>query len=83
MKALIESGVPVTINSDDPTFFATTLTDEFVHVYNSGVPLSSIFEVIRNGFIYSFLSIGEMEEYLRRVDLEWERLTGQGYSRVS
>lgn len=29
LRRLYEAGVPVTINSDDPTFFATTLTEEY------------------------------------------------------
>ncbi|MFV9505691.1 MAG: adenosine deaminase [Oscillochloridaceae bacterium umkhey_bin13] len=29
LRRLIAAGVPVTINSDDPTFFATTLTEEY------------------------------------------------------
>lgn len=29
LRRLYDAGVPVTINSDDPTFFATTLTEEY------------------------------------------------------
>ncbi|RRR73017.1 MAG: adenosine deaminase [Candidatus Viridilinea halotolerans] len=32
LRQLFAAGVPVTINSDDPTFFATTLTDEYRRV---------------------------------------------------
>ncbi|PDW01869.1 adenosine deaminase [Candidatus Viridilinea mediisalina] len=32
LRQLLDAGVPVTINSDDPTFFATTLTDEYRRV---------------------------------------------------
>lgn len=30
MRALREAGVPVTVNSDDPSMFGTTLTNEYV-----------------------------------------------------
>lgn len=29
LRQLYDAGVPVTINSDDPTFFETTITEEF------------------------------------------------------
>ena len=74
VKALFEAGVPVTINSDDPTFFGTTLADEYAHVHALGVEDEGIFEMIRNGFRYAFIPEKEKERYQRRLDEEWQKL---------
>lgn len=72
IKALYEAGVPVTINSDDPTFFGTTLTDEFVHVHSVGVPKDGIFEMLKNGFRYAFLPQEDIEKYVCGLTQAWE-----------
>jgi adenosine deaminase len=64
VKALYEAGVPITINSDDPTFFHTTLVDEYAHVHNMGVAEGDILEMLRNGFRYAFLPETEKARYL-------------------
>ncbi len=74
VKALFEAGVPVTINTDDPTFFRTTLADEYAHVHAMGVKDHDIFRMIRNGFIYAFLPKKEIDDYLFHLEKEWERL---------
>jgi len=74
VKALFEAGVPITINSDDPTFFGTTLAEEYAHVHEMGVPVEGIYEMIRNGFRYAFLPESDIERYLGELEKEWERL---------
>ena len=74
VKALFEAGVPVTINSDDPTFFGTTLADEYAHVRALGVQDEGIFEMIKNGFRYAFMPEQEKERYLNLLKREWEKL---------
>jgi len=77
VKALFEAGVPVTINSDDPTFFGITLADEYAHVHALGVQDEGIFEMVRNGFRYAFIPEKEKERYLRRLEEEWQKLHAQ------
>ncbi|MFQ5796856.1 MAG: adenosine deaminase [Candidatus Bipolaricaulia bacterium] len=74
VKALFEAGVPMIINSDDPTFFGTTLADEYVHVHHVGVQGDDIFEMVKNGFKYTFLPKKEIESYLENLEQEWEKL---------
>ncbi len=74
VKALFEAGVPVTINTDDPTFFRTTLVDEYARVHDMGINENDIFEMIRNGFIHAFLPKGEIDKYLCELEKEWESL---------
>jgi len=71
VKALHDAGVPVTINTDDPTFFGTTLADEYAHVHALGVPAEGILRMIRNGFRYAFLPKEDVRRYLDDVEREW------------
>lgn len=78
VKALYEAGVPVTINTDDPTFFRTTLAEEYAHVHALGVPEEGILTMIENGFRYSFLPGDEVGKYLDRVREAWSRPSSGG-----
>jgi aminodeoxyfutalosine deaminase len=52
VRALYEAGVPVTINTDDPAFFHTTLAGEYKIAENVfGLPVE---ELAANGFRYAF-----------------------------
>jgi len=77
VKALYEAGVPVTINSDDPTFFGTTMAEEYAHVHALGVLDEDILRMIENGFKYAFLPEDEVKRYLDDLEQEWGRLYRQ------
>ena len=68
---LHEAGVPVTINSDDPTFFGTTLVDEYARVHDVGVPPDGILEMARNAFRFAFLPRAEIETYVEALENAW------------
>lgn len=56
LKRLHESGVVVTVNSDDPPLFNTTLTDELnLLVDPCGFSWDTIDEILLNGVRFSFL----------------------------
>ena len=76
VKALHDAGVPVTINTDDPTFFGTMLADEYAHVNALGVPVEGILQMIKNGFRYAFLPMEDVRKYLDDVEREWGRSVG-------
>ncbi len=76
--SLYEAGVPVSINSDDPTFFHTTLANEYQQVYNMGTSEGAIYSMLRNGFAHAFLDKREISAYLDQLDAEWRRLRGYG-----
>ena len=71
VKALYEAGVPVTINTDDPTFFSTTLTQEFEHVSHIGFSEQDLIELMKNGFRYAFLPPEDIQSYLEDLDRKW------------
>lgn len=70
-RALFDAGVPLTINSDDPTFFGTTLADEYTYVYNMGVAEEGIYRMLKNGFTYAFLPKSDITVYLRQLEDAW------------
>ena len=56
LRRLHESGVAVTVNSDDPPLFNTTLTDEMALLVDPcGFRRETIDEILLNGVRYSFL----------------------------
>lgn len=68
LKHLHESGVPVTVNSDDPPLFSTTLTGELnLLVDPCGFCRETIDEILLNGVRFSFLP----EEQKRRMEAEF------------
>ncbi len=71
VRKLFDSGVPVAISSDDPTFFSTTLADELLHVGDMGVDQNGLYEIIKNGFTHSFLPEEQVQKYLEDLDVAW------------
>jgi adenosine deaminase len=75
IKPLYEKGVPVTLNSDDPTFFGVELLDEFYKLYEClGFSPEDLRKLIYNSFEYSFLTPEEKKEYLNAVSSQWQAL---------
>lgn len=74
VKMLFDAGVPITINTDDPTFFGTTVADEYLHIHAAGVQEEKICEMLKNGFKYAFLPEEEIKVYLKDLEQAWERL---------
>lgn len=55
LRRLHEAGVPITVNSDDPAMFGTTLNSEVALLASDlGLDDESIDVVLRNGFRYAF-----------------------------
>jgi aminodeoxyfutalosine deaminase len=55
LARLHQSGVPVTVNSDDPTMFGTTLNDEIAALSGPlGLDEAAVAEVVANGFRFGF-----------------------------
>lgn len=68
LKRLHEAGVVVTVNSDDPPLFNTTLTDELALLVDPwGFSRETIDEILLNGVRFSFLS----EEKKSRMEADF------------
>ena len=62
IKSLIDKGVKVTINTDDPGFFFTDLNKEYEKVLNMGVEFSYLENIGLNALENTFLSESERED---------------------
>ncbi len=54
LKRLYDAGVPITLSTDDPTFFGISLTDEYVFGAERGLSQADLEAIRRNGFSYAF-----------------------------
>ena len=69
---LYEAGVPVTINSDDPPLFNTTLNGEAKLLFDPfDFEIDTINEILLNSIRYSFMPVGERQtlEALFRTEM--------------
>jgi adenosine deaminase len=48
-------GLPVTLSSDDPAMFETTLTDEYQHTHRMGLTPGELIRLAEASFHHSFL----------------------------
>ena len=69
IKILIDAGVVVTLNSDDPPMFSTTLTDEYLRVARAfSLSLGEVAQLARNGVTSSFLDLAHQRALLDEID---------------
>ncbi len=66
---LRQAGVEVSLNSDDPPFFDTNLTREYVRMHQTfGYDRTTLAEIARSGLRHAFLTGEERSELERRFD---------------
>lgn len=71
LRKLYDAGVKITINTDDPTFFHTTLVDEYRKVVRYfGFNVDELCTLVLNSVRAAFLSPYEQEALLQRVQNE-------------
>ena len=68
VRALYDAGILVTIGSDDPVFFKTTVNEEYYNLYSKlNFTISEIEDLICNSFKASFLPAKKKETYIKDV----------------
>ena len=66
---LLELGLCVTVNSDDPAYFDGYIEDNFQALHEHlGIDFQDIYKLARNGFQASFLAPAEKKKYLEELD---------------
>lgn len=69
LKRLLDQGLCVTVNSDDPAYFGGYITDNFLAVQKAlGLTDTEIVTLARNSFEASFLSPADKSRWLGVVD---------------
>jgi adenosine deaminase len=71
IKKFLQHGIPCTINSDDPAFFKTSLTEELLMTQaQCALSDEQLLAVLENGFRHAFLPEAEKEHYLQQLLME-------------
>lgn len=69
LKQLMDAGLLVTLNSDDPAYFGGYINDNFVAVFSAlKLGLQDAWHLARNGFQASFLDPEAKQPHLQAVD---------------
>ncbi len=69
LRMMLEKGLLVTVNSDDPAYFGGYVNQNYMAVQEAlGLSNETLAELARNSFHAAFLSQEEKRAYVRRVD---------------
>ncbi|MBP3708971.1 MAG: adenosine deaminase [Treponema sp.] len=73
IRALYDKNVFITVNTDDPIFFKTTLIEEYWKCYSElHFTLDEIKQLIANGFNATFLSDAQKKSYIKQMNAAWK-----------
>ena len=74
LKQLLDAGVCVTINSDDPSYFLGYMNENF-SATQAALALSAdeVYRIARNGFEAAFIDDSTRARYVERLDRYWSR----------
>ncbi len=72
IRRLVDGGVNVTVNSDDPAMFSTDLNQEYILLARQGFTWEELWQLNRNAITASFLSEEEKAAYRA----EWQAFAG-------
>jgi adenosine deaminase len=75
IKEYFQQGLMVTVNSDDPTMFNTSISQEYLAlIQRLGFSVVELRRLIANGMHASFMSEGDKQTMKSQCDGEWEGL---------
>ena len=68
-RELLDRGLLVTINSDDPAYFGGYVADNYIGTADAlGLAAEQMIQVARNSFVASFLPAAERQQHLDAID---------------
>jgi adenosine deaminase len=69
LKHMLDLGLCVTVNSDDPAYFGAYIEENFRALHQAlGLDAKDIYTLARNSFRASFLDLAEKQKYLDELD---------------
>lgn len=64
IRRMLQKGVLVTINSDDPAYFSAWLNDNFLVLEREGFSREEIIQLIKNSFLIAWISDTQKSKYM-------------------
>jgi adenosine deaminase len=72
LKALLDKGVAVTVNSDDPAYFGGYVNENYLATIDAlELDETEVYTIIRNSFEASFVTPAEREAMIAKLDAHW------------
>jgi adenine deaminase len=82
-KRLLDAGVKVTMNSDDPSYFGGYMTDNYLATaQGTGLDTDDLYRVAANGFEAAFLPEAEKQRLIAGLDRFWLAEVGRPPARA-
>ncbi|HUK31853.1 MAG TPA: adenosine deaminase [Candidatus Acidoferrum sp.] len=67
LPLFVRRGVPITLSTDDPAMFETSLVGEFAVASQLGVSAADLIRIAEASFVHAFLSPAEKQFYLQSI----------------
>jgi adenosine deaminase len=72
LKALLDKGVAVTVNSDDPAYFGGYVNENYLATIDAlKLTDDEVYTIIRNSFEASFVTPAQRDALIARLDAHW------------
>lgn len=69
IRRLLQQGVHVTVNSDDPSYFGGYMNDNFISITQAlNLSIDEIKQLAKNSFQASFISEAEKQKWIQQID---------------
>ncbi len=69
LKQLLDLGLMVTVNSDDPAYFGGYIEENFIETQKAlNLTPDQVYQLAKNSFEASFLDMGEKQQYLTELE---------------
>ena len=69
LKKMMELGLKVTLNSDDPAFFGGQVNENYIQIQKAlNLSKEDLYQLAKNSFEYSFLNREIKDKYLQELD---------------
>lgn len=73
LKRMLDAGIAVTVNSDDPAYFGGYVNANYAAVTQAlGLNDDELYRIIRNGFAASFIGEAERAALIGKLDAYWQ-----------
>jgi adenosine deaminase len=73
LKALLDQGVAVTVNSDDPAYFGGYVNANYLAIIEAlKLTEAEVYTIIRNSFEAAFVTPAERDALIATLDAHWQ-----------